>query len=60
MHPMVHHIEKYSSEKLFRDVISGGQGGLKPPNNFDDTKIFYVNYTAFRRSENASTSITTW
>ena len=45
-----------------RDVISGGARGLKPTNNFDDTKIFYVNYTAFRKSKNASTStsITTW
>ena len=42
------------------DVISGGLGGLKPPpNNFDNTKFSYVNYTAYKRSENASTSITT-
>ena len=23
---------------------------MKPPNNFDHAKIFYVNYTVFRRS----------
>ena len=49
---------KISASRISRDVISGG---LKPPNNFDAIeKIFYVNHTAFRRSENASTSITTW
>ena len=42
-----------------RDVISGGLGGLKPPIILMIQKFFYVNYTAFIRSENASTSITT-
>ena len=42
-----------------RDVISGGLGGSEAPKNFDDAKFFYINYAALRRSENASTSITT-
>ena len=43
-----------------RDVISGGLGGLKPPPIIlMIQKFFNVKYTAFRRSEIASKSITT-
>ena len=30
----------YSTINRTMDVVSGGLGGLKPPNNFDDTKFF--------------------
>ena len=45
----------------YMDVISGGARGAEaPPIILMIQKFFYVNYTAFRRSENASTSITNW
>ena len=35
----------------FRDVISGGLGGLKPPNNFDDTKFLCKLYCVYKVRE---------
>ena len=53
-------MERLSESRARQGRNFWGAGGLKPPNNSDDAKICYVSYTAFRRSENASTSITTW